>query len=164
MSGLNFQNEKARPAQRRRAFSFVELTAVVAILGVVALISVGRFASGTLQNCAAEGYARQIAVDMLQARRRTISTGDNHYLSLTESGGAVTSYVMWRRASGGDAIVDATKTTPFGVTVTASSSTLEFDFDGASLAAYMVTVAGPNRTWTITTTIATGAVATTVSP
>ena len=137
---------------------------MIAILGLVAAASIGRFCTGSLETCAAEGVARRVAVDLLQARRRTIATGDNHYLSLTVSGGKVVSYTMTRRAPSGDAVVDQTRTIPAGVTVAASHTTLEYDFDGATLAAYAVTVAGPSRTWTIATTMATGAVTTTVSP
>ena len=67
----------------------------------------------------------------MQARRRTIATGDNHYLQLTPSAANVTSYTMYRRAAGGDVVVDQTRTVPTGVTCSASHTTLEFDFDGA---------------------------------
>ena len=142
----------------------MELTAVIAILAVVATATIGRFSTGTLQNCAAAGFARTFAVDLLQARRRAIATGQNHYLSVTNSGGNVASYVMYRDTTGADTIVDKTRTIPAGVTATASHTTLEYDFDGASLAAYTMTITGPTRTWAVSTTMATGAVSTTITP
>lgn len=156
--------QKARAAMRRRAFSLVELMAVIALLALIAAAAIGRFCTGTLENVAAEGYARRLAVDLHQARRRTIATGDNHYLSITVASGKVTTYTMYRRASGGDVVVDKARLTPSGVSVTTSSTTPEYDFDGATLAAYTIAATGPTRTWTITTTMATGAVTTTISP
>jgi prepilin-type N-terminal cleavage/methylation domain-containing protein len=154
---------KARRLQRRRAFNLLEMVAVLAIVALLAAAGVTRFGSGTLENVGAEGFARKLALDLLQARRRTIATGDNHYLQLTVAGSNVTSYVMYRRASGGDVVVEEMRTVPAGVTVATSATTLEFDFSGASLAAYTITVNGPNRTWTVSTVMATGAVRTAAS-
>lgn len=116
------------------------------------------FGFGTVQNVSAEGIARKLALDLLQARRRTLATGDNHYLQLTVVAAKVTEYTLYRRATGGDVAVDQTRLVPGGVTVTASHTTLEFDFDGAALASYSIVVAGPSRSWTVSTTAVTGAV------
>jgi prepilin-type N-terminal cleavage/methylation domain-containing protein len=156
----NSTNYEARRLRRRRAFNLLELVAVLAIVALVAAAGVTRFGSSTLENVGAEGFARKLALDLMQARRRTIATGDNHYLQLTVAGSNVTSYTMYRRAAGGDVIVEETRTVPAGATVATSAATLEFDFSGASLAAYTVTVSGPNRTWTVSTVMATGAVRT----
>lgn len=155
---------QARPALRRRAFSLVELTAVVAILAIVATATIGRFCFGTTQNLAAEGYVRKLATDLAQARRRTIATGKNHYLLMSVSSGAVTSYTLYKDAGASDTVADSPRATPAGVTVATSHTTLEYDFDGSTLAAYTVTVTAPNRTWTVSTTMATGAVTTTSTP
>lgn len=133
-----------------RAMSLLELVAVVSILGLLSLAAVTRFGHGAIQNTSAEGFTRKISLDLLQARRRTIATGDNHYLQLTTSGGNVTSYVLFRRAAIGDTVVDEVKTVPNGVTVTASHTTLEFDFEGSALAGYTISIAGPNRSWLVT--------------
>jgi prepilin-type N-terminal cleavage/methylation domain-containing protein len=151
-------------SRRRGGFSLIELAAVVAIIALLATAGLMKWGAGTVQNLSGEGFARRLALDLLQARRRTIATGDNHYLLLTPSTSNVTSYVMYRRASGGDVVVEQSRTIPSGVTATASHTTLEFDFDGASLAAYTVTVVSPNRTWTITTAMATGAIQTATTP
>src|SRR5688500_13413563 len=114
---------KARRPRGRRAFSLLEMVAVAAIVGLLATAGVMRFGSGTLENVGAEGFARRLALDLMQARRRTIATGDNHYLQLTLAGPNVTSYAMFRRAAGGDVAVDEVRSTPQGVTVTTSHAT-----------------------------------------
>jgi hypothetical protein len=138
--------------------------AVLLIVGLLAAAGFTRFGSSTVQNLAGEGFARKLALDLIQARRRTIATGDNHYLQLSPSAASATSYAMYRRAGGGDVIVDQPRAVPSGVACSASHATLEFDFDGAALAPYAVSVVAPNRTWTVSTIVATGAVQTVVSP
>lgn len=147
---------EARHDFQWRAFSLLEVIAVVTLIGIVSLAAISRFGNATLENLGAEGYARLLQRDLLQARQRTAATGDNHYLSLTTSGSDVTSYSMWRRASGGDVVVDQARVTPQGLTVTASHTALEFDFDGSALASYVVTAAGPDRSWQVSTISATG--------
>lgn len=151
---------KARYSGECRAFSLLELTVVLVLVGLVAAAAIGRFGHETLQNLDAEGYARRLALDLTQARQATIASGDNHYLSLTESGGNVTSYAMFRTDAGGDVQVTPDAPTPTGLTVTASHTTLEFDFDGTALGAYDVDVAGPHRSWSVTSVPLTGLVRT----
>ena len=148
----------ARRASSRRAMSFLELAIVVAILGLLALAAITRFGHSTIGNGAAEGFTRKLAIALMHARRSTISTGDNHYLLLTTSGSNVVSYALMRRTSSGDVQVDETRQVPRDVTVTSSSNTLEFDFEGAALAAYSITVAGPDRSWNVSVGILTGSV------
>ncbi len=154
----------AKRMAARRAFSLIELLAVLVILGLLAAAGFARYGSSTVQHLAGEGFARRLALDLIQARRRTIVSGDNHYLQLSPAAGNITSYTMYRRASGGDVVVEQTRTIPTGVTASASHATLEFDFDGASLAAYSASIVGPQRTWTVTTVMASGAVQTAASP
>jgi hypothetical protein len=136
------------------------MLSVLVIVALLASAGVIRFGSSTVENLGAEGFVRKLALDLMQTRRRTIATGDNHFLQLTLSGSNVTSYTLYRRTAGGDLVVDQTRTVPTGTTVTASHATLEFDFSGGALAAYTVTVSGPDRAWTVSTVMATGAVQT----
>jgi prepilin-type N-terminal cleavage/methylation domain-containing protein len=151
---------KARRPQGRRAFSLVEMASVIAIVALVAAAGFSRFGSSTLENLSADGFARRLALDLMQARRRTIATGDNHFLQFTAASGNVTDYTLYRRTSGGNLAVDEVRFVPAGVNVTTSHTTLEFDFDGAALAGYSVAIAGPQRSWTVSTTMVAGAVRT----
>lgn len=149
----------ARFALRRcRGFTLLELVATLAIISLLVTAGMASFGAGTIQNVSAEGFARKLALDLLQARRRTLATGDNHYLQLTVVAAKVSEYTLFRRAAGGDVAVDQPRSVPSGVTVTASHTTLEFDFDGAAQSSYSLTVAGPSRSWTVSTTAITGAV------
>ncbi len=142
----------------RRAMSLLELAIVVAILGLLTVASVTRYGHNSLGNGGAEGFARKLALSLNHARRSTISTGDNHFLQMTGTGGSVTSYALIRRASGGDVQVDETRTVPQNVTVTSASTALEYDFEGSALSSYSITVSGPDRNWSVTVVMLTGAV------
>ena len=63
-----------------------------------------------------------------------------------------------RRASGGDVQVDQIRVVPQDVIVTSALKQLEFDFDGTALAAYGVSIAGPDRSWDVTVVPLTGAI------
>ena len=158
MSGLLSDHALNVRPPGRRAFSLLELAAVLVIVALLAAATITRLGSSTLDNVGAEGCTRLLALDLIQARRRTIATGDNHYLLLSTAGSSVTGYTMFRRAAGGDVAVDQPRQVAAGVTVISSHATLEFDFDGASLAAYSLSIAGPQRSWSVSTVIATGAV------
>ena len=149
---------KARRGSSRRALSLLELTVVVAILGLLALAAATRFGSSTIATGSAEGFARKLSLALVHARRSTISTGDNHYLQLATSGGNVTSFSLYRRAGSGDEQVDQTRVVAPDVVVTSSATTLEFDFEGSALAGYSVSVAGPDRSWNVAVVALTGAV------
>lgn len=140
----------------RRAMSLLELITVITIVGMLSLGSVSLFGHKSLLKGNAAGFARKVVLSLVHARRSTIATGDNHYLQMTSSGGNITSFSLFRRDVGGDVQVDETRNVPAGLTVTSTSSTLEFDFEGAALNGYTVTVVGPDHVWLITITAVTG--------
>ena len=100
-----------------------------------------------------------MASDLIQARRRAIATGDNHYVEFTTSGGAATGYTLYQRVGGGGVqAVDEYRAFVQQETVNVSHSQAEFDFEGAALAAYQITFSGPDRTAQVTVVPVTGAV------
>jgi type II secretory pathway pseudopilin PulG len=147
----------ARRASARRAMTLFEIIAVTFIVGIVSLMAVTRYSTNTIADIGAQGFARRVAFDCLQARRRAIATGDNHLLRFTLSGSNATQYAVYRKVSGVPTLVDDVHPVPANVTVTTGGVTdLEFQFTGEALASYTVTVTAPDRTRTVTVLQVTG--------
>jgi prepilin-type N-terminal cleavage/methylation domain-containing protein len=147
----------ARRASARRAMTLFEMIAVTFIVGIVSLMAATRYSTNTIADVGAQGFARRVAFDCLQARRRAIATGDNHLLRFTLSGGNATQYALYRKVSGVPTLVDDVHAVPANVTVTTGGVTdLEFQFTGEALASYTVTVTAPDRTRTVTVLQVTG--------
>lgn len=149
---------KALCASAHRAFSLLELISVIAMIGLLALAAGTYLGNSSLANGGAEGFTRKLALSLNYARRATINTGDNHYLLLSTSGGNVVSFTLYRRGSGGNVQIDETYNVPADVVVNSAQTSLEFDFDGSSLASYSITVTGPNRSWNVSVVPLTGTV------
>jgi type II secretory pathway pseudopilin PulG len=147
----------ARRAAARRAMSLLELAAVVFIIGLLSMAAATRYGGAAISEVGARGFAQRLALDCLQARRRAISSGDNHFLRFTVGGGEATQYAVFRDQAGVDVQVDEIRFVPAGVIVT-TGGTIDaaFNFTGEALAAYAITVAGPERTWTVTVPQSTG--------
>ncbi|MCH8042998.1 MAG: type II secretion system protein [Planctomycetes bacterium] len=137
--------------------TLLELIAVLTVLGTFAAVAMSRWSPSTLSSFQSRADARGLALDLLQAQRRTVATGDHHYVLLI-GGGTITSYEMYRKTGGGDLLVEPAKSFPSGVTVTSSHTQLEFDFEGAALAAYQVTLTAEHYTWRVSVIPSTGAV------
>jgi len=147
----------ARRASARRAITLMELVAVVTIIGLVGAMAASRYGTSAIADVGAQGFARRLSLDCLQARRRAISTGDNHLLRFTLSGGNATQYALYRRQGGSVTLVDDVHTVPKNVTVaTAGTTDMEFTFQGDALASYTITVTAPDRTRTVTVPQLTG--------
>jgi prepilin-type N-terminal cleavage/methylation domain-containing protein len=142
----------------RSGFTLMELVAVVTILGIVAVMAASRFGTNAVADADASGFARRVALDCFQARRRAISTGLDHLLRFTISGGKATQYILYSKATNGTLTqVDDTRTVPTNVTVTTGGTTdMEFTFTGASLAAYTISISSTDRSKTVTVPMATG--------
>ena len=143
----------------RRAMTLVELLGVVVILGIFVAVAVSRIGPDTFQNFGARSGVRRLAVDLLQARRRSIATGENHYLAFTASGGQVIGYTLHRRsASQGNIAVDEPYEFPSDLIVSVSNNDTEaeFTFEGTALAAYQITLVAPEQAWQIDVVPVTG--------
>lgn len=153
------EKQNARRMQMRRAFSLIELLAVMAIVGLLSSMAFLRFGDAAYHTTTAEGFVRTLMLDLRQARARTISTGDNHYVLLSRTSGVVTSYTLYRDTGGGDVVVDRTVAVPNGVTITTATDQWEFEFDGslgAGTGTGVMLVTGDCYTWTVTAYLATG--------
>jgi hypothetical protein len=147
----------ARRAAARRAMTLFEIIAVTFIIGIVSLMAATRYSATTIADVGAQGFARRIALDCSQARRRAIATGDNHLLRFTLSGGNATQYAVYRRVGGVATVVDDVHAVPANVTVTTGGVTdFEFQFTGEALASYTANLTSTNRTRTVTVLQVTG--------
>ncbi len=150
-------NNMARRASARRAMTLCELIAVVFIIGIVSLMAVTRYGTNALADVGATGFARRVALDCSQARRRAIATGDNHLLRFTLVGGNATQYGLYSHVGSTYTLVDDIHTVPTNVTVTTGGVTdLEFQFTGEGIASYTVSVTSADRTKTVTIPQVTG--------
>jgi prepilin-type N-terminal cleavage/methylation domain-containing protein len=143
----------------RRAVTLLELLAVIVILGIFVAVAASRIGPDTFQNFGARAGVRRLAVDLLQARRRSIASGENHYLAFTTSGGRVSGYTLYRRsAAGGNIAVDEPYEFPGDLVVVVSNNetAVEFTFEGTSLSAYRITLTAPEQAWQIDVVPATG--------
>ncbi len=130
--------------------TLLELTAVVLIIGLLSAMAAVRFGGSAIADVSAQGFARRLAIDCQQARRRAISTGDNHFLRFSFSGGSAASYALYRDQSGSDVRVDDVHAVPDDVTVTTGGATdVEFTFTGEALGSHSLAVQGPDRTWSV---------------
>jgi prepilin-type N-terminal cleavage/methylation domain-containing protein len=147
----------ARRAQGRRAMTLLELTAVVAIVGMLSVVAATRYGTSTLADVGAQGLARQLSLDFLQARQRAIATGNNHFVRFTIAGGKVTQYALYQRQGVTTTLVDDVNAVPADVSVmTAGTIDAEFTYTGEALASYSVAIQAPDRTWTVTVPQVTG--------
>jgi prepilin-type N-terminal cleavage/methylation domain-containing protein len=141
----------------RYGMTLMELVAVVMIIGIVAAMAATRFGTNTVADVDASGFARRIALDCFQARRRAISTGNDHLLRFTIVGGKATQYVLYSKVGATLTQMDDVHAVPTNVTVTTAGTTdMEFTFTGSTLAAYTITIASTDRTKTVTVPMATG--------
>jgi hypothetical protein len=137
--------------------TFCEILAVIFIIGIVSMMCAMRYGVGAVADVDAQGFARRVALDCSQARRRAIATGDNHLLRFTLSAGKATQYAVYRKVSGVPTLVDDVHAVPANVTVTTGGVTdLEFQFTGEALASYTVTVAAQDRNRVVSVSQATG--------
>lgn len=155
---LQFGIRDARPRQRGRAFSLLELAAVVAILGLIAGMAVTRFGHDALSTVDGEGIARRLSLALRLARRQAICEGVNAAVVLSRDAGSVSSFTVVRAAASGDEPVDSTMKIPTGVTVSAADDRWEFDYTGALVAPVggVLTIGSTDWTWTISVNLVTG--------
>ncbi len=157
------ESVNARRLSAWRAFTLLELLVVLTIVGILSGMAASRFGEGALQQTAAEGYVRRLALDLRLARRASIATGDVCRLSMTSAAGNVVAYRIFRQAAGGDIALDESVATPPGVTVTSDFAAWCFDFDGALTAASpsgAVRVDAPKSYWIVTLYGASGSIET----
>src|SRR5712675_1828726 len=146
-----------RTRRGRLGMTLMELVAVVTIIGIVAAMAATRFGTNAVADVDAQGFARRLDLDCLQARRRAINTGLNHLLRFTIVGGKATQYVLYSKSGATLTQMDDVRAVPTNVTVTTGGTTdMEFTFTGGTIAGYTISISSADRTKTVTVPMATG--------
>src|SRR3954447_20216942 len=145
------------PRFSRSAMTLFELIAVTFIIGIVSLMATTHYSTTTIADIGATGFARRLALDCGQARRRAIATGDNHIVRFTLSGANATQYALYRRQGGSTTLVDDVHAVPANVTViTGGVTDAEFQFTGEALASYTINITAADRSKSVTVMQVTG--------
>ena len=151
-------NDNARHSSERRAFSLLELMAVLTILGLVAGMAALRYSDSTLGVTQGQGFARKIARGLDLARRHAIASGGSAALRFQRTSGAITSFDIVR-VNGSDQLVETSFEVPRSITVTSSNDRWEFAFDGKVSVPSLdssITISNGSDTWTITVFVLSG--------
>lgn len=151
---------RPRPVERR-AFSLLELTAVIAILGLLAGVAATRWGGDALTTAAGQGIARSLELTLRLARHQAICEGTPAAVVLTRDSGSVVSIQLVRAAAGGDEATDALIELPDGLTVTSADDRWVYDYTGtltSPAAGGLIQVSDGIWTWSLTVNAATGRV------
>jgi Tfp pilus assembly protein FimT len=139
--------------------TLLELVMVVTLMGILAVVGTSHFGRTALANIGSHGEARTLSLAMLRARRSAITTGDNHFIQFDASSPtAATQYSLMRRTGGGDTLVEGPHLLNQDVTVVASDTEMDFNFEGEAVATYQVDFIGNGHDWRVTVVPITGAV------
>ncbi len=143
----------------RKGFSFVEMLMIVAVIGIIAVITVPKLNLAVISKCKAEATAKKIVTDLRRVRGLAISNAVNNTqgfsLKLLGSG-PYTGYEIVNLDTA--ATVDSHT---IDQEVTVNGTTNEFDFGslGNLTSTYtQITVSAEGKTFTITIIRATGTV------
>lgn len=79
---------------KEHGFTIIELVAIIAIIGILVVMSVPRL--GAFGKSEARATSRQIIADMRYARRLAIATAKNHIVRFYPSGGPYSEYRFFR--------------------------------------------------------------------
>jgi len=131
------------------------VTAITAIAVTVAII---RISPTSVLLSQGQRITHRLVADLRLAQSQALAAGKNHYLLFTSNGLKFTSYAIYRVETGGDVLAEPARTIPDSVALTSPLARAEFTPGGDALAAYTYTLTEPGQTWTISVTLATGAV------
>lgn len=144
---------------QKTGFSLIEVIGALALIALVSALAVNGVRLGSMSNFGAGAEAQRISLDLQNARRRAIATGDNHVLRATRSGAAVIGYAVERRNGSSRETYTEYRPVAEGVAITISPADPEFTFEGDALQSYTVEVRGPEKRWRITVSLAGGGIA-----
>jgi type II secretory pathway pseudopilin PulG len=138
--------------------TLLELLVVLTLMGICAATVAMRYGRSIFAEFGAQGTARELSLALLGCQRASIGTGDDHYIEFIDVGGRIGTYRIMRIVSGVATLVDGPKEISRDVTVTVSSNTMQYNFEGGALGSYWINVAGQDRSWRVDVIPITGAI------
>ncbi len=145
----------------RRGMSLLELTAVVTLMGIFAVVAIARLGPTIFGDVGSQTDARRVGLALLQAKRRAITSGNNHGVVFqNDASGKLTYNVVSIDSFGATTVVDGPYSFSQNVTATPSQNTMTFTFEGQALAPYTVNLVGPHKSWRISVVPISGALST----
>ncbi|MFP4057489.1 MAG: GspH/FimT family protein [Candidatus Brocadiia bacterium] len=139
-------------------FTLLELSLALLLGGILMAVAAVRLGASGVFRAEGERVARRLVADLRMAHSQAIAERKNHYLEFTGNNTRFTHYAIYRVEAEPDVQVEPVRRLPDSVALTGSAARAEFTPRGDALAAYSYTVASPDRTYTISVTLATGAV------
>ncbi|TWT97872.1 hypothetical protein Pla108_20260 [Botrimarina colliarenosi] len=164
---MDSTTRNARLPFGRRAFSLLELVAVIAIVGVIGAMAVTRWGEATVRTASAQGFVRSVALSLQLARRQAIAEGLPAAVLFHRTAGEVDSLSLVRADAGGDVPTDANLVAPTGVTTTTAYDRWEYDYRGAlttPASGGVIALSDGKWDWTLTVNPVTGRVAIAKTP
>ena len=134
----------------------MELLAVVVLIGIFAAIATARYGRSIFAEFGAHGGARELSLALLGAQRSSITTGDNHYAEFDAA--QATSYRLMRRGDAGLVEVRGWEPLSDDVTISVSSTVMEFTFEGQALDGYTIDCVGEDRSFRLEVIMISGTV------
>lgn len=147
-----------RYENKRRGVTLLELLVVLTLMGICAGTVAMRYGRTIFAEFGAQGTARELSLALLACQRASITTGDDHFIEFLSSGGKISSYRIMRLVSGVATLVDGPKPLSLDVTVTVSSNSMQYDFEGSALGAYWINILGQSRSWRVDVIPITGSI------
>src|SRR3954463_11531822 len=117
-----------------RGMSLLEIMAVVTLMGIFAAVAIARLGPTIFGDIGSQTDARRVGLALLQAKRRAISTGNNHAVVFqNDASGKLAYTVVSIDSSGGTSLVDGPYSFSQNVTPSVSSGSMTFTFEGQAL-------------------------------
>ena len=160
-------NRKSEIGNRKsalRAFTLFELALTFFIVAVLLTVGVIRMGRTGLLVSESQRLARRLTADLRYAHSQAVVCAKNHYLLFAGTDLGYTSYAIYRDEVGGPLQVEPPRIIPNTVVLKTLSPRAEFTPGGSALSNYVYTISAAHRTYTVSVTLATGAVSLAEAP
>jgi prepilin-type N-terminal cleavage/methylation domain-containing protein len=136
-------------ANRRRGVTLLELLVVVTLMGTLSTVVVTRYGRNIFGDMDARSEAHRLWIDLQHARSIAVRNGTTTSVLFAQASGKLTGYRIVEGPAGKQTVVGEPSVFGSDIRVTATSSTVQFTFEGHAASACQINVRGPNRSWVL---------------